>query len=95
MLVNNAGISGPWVDVPDTAPADLIPVFGVNVLGPIRVTHDFLPLLEASEAPRIVMVSGGLGSIGITSDPDRLESTIPGLTYQPSKTALNMIRATP
>lgn len=37
------------------------------------------------------MVSSGMGSLAITTDPDRIESTLIGLTYPSSKTALNMI----
>ena len=36
--------------------------FAINVFGPIRVTHAFLPLLRAAEHPRIVNVSSGAGS---------------------------------
>jgi NAD(P)-dependent dehydrogenase (short-subunit alcohol dehydrogenase family) len=32
-----------------------------------------------------------MGSFGVTLDPDRLESTLHGLVYPSSKTALNMI----
>ena len=38
-----------------------------------------------------MMVSSGMGSISITSDPERVESGIIGLPYPSSKTALNMI----
>lgn len=91
VLINNAGISGPEVSVGETAPADFLGAFGVNLLGPVRVTRTFLPLLEASELPRIVMVSSGMGSIGVTSDPERLESTVESLVYTSSKSALNMV----
>jgi NAD(P)-dependent dehydrogenase (short-subunit alcohol dehydrogenase family) len=37
------------------------------------------------------MVSSGMGSIAVTSDPSRLESRLVGLIYSSSKTALNMI----
>ncbi len=37
------------------------------------------------------MVSSGMGSLTITSDPNRLESTLLTLPYTASKTALNMI----
>jgi NAD(P)-dependent dehydrogenase (short-subunit alcohol dehydrogenase family) len=50
-----------------------------------------VPLLHRSAAPRIVMVSSGMGSIAVTSDPDRMESTLVSLGYPSSKTALNMI----
>jgi len=91
VLVNNAGISGPRALPADTKPTDLIPVFGVNLLGPVRVTNTFLPLLQQSARPRLVMVSSGLGSFAITQDRARLESTIWGLSYPASKAALNMV----
>jgi NAD(P)-dependent dehydrogenase (short-subunit alcohol dehydrogenase family) len=91
VLVNNAGISGRRAGPEDTDPADFLPVYGVNVLGPVRVTTAFLPLLRKSRAPRLVMVSSGMGSFGVTTDPRRLESTLHGLVYPSSKAALNMV----
>lgn len=91
VLVNNAGIGGTRAAPPDTVPADFLPVFGVNLLGPVRVTHAFLPLLRESSDARLVMVSSGMGSFGVTTDPDRLESTLHGLVYPSSKSALNMV----
>ena len=91
VLVNNAGIGGTRRPPRETTPADFIPVYGVNVLGPVRTTLAFLPLLDRSPQPRVVMVSSGIGSFGVTTDPDRLESTLVGLVYPSSKTALNMI----
>jgi NAD(P)-dependent dehydrogenase (short-subunit alcohol dehydrogenase family) len=66
-------------------------VFETNVFGPVRVTRAFLPLLDRSAAPRIVMVSSGVGSLTLTADPARVESRIVALTYPSSKSALNMI----
>lgn len=91
VLVNNAGIGGRFVGPEETSPADFLPVYGVNLLGPVRVTTAFLPLLRKSQAPRLVMVSSGMGSFGVTTDPRRLESTIHGLVYPSSKAALNMV----
>ncbi|MBL7499504.1 SDR family NAD(P)-dependent oxidoreductase [Frankia sp. CNm7] len=91
VLVNNAGIGGVRKTPADTVPADFLAVFGVNLLGPVRMTHAFLPLLRESAAPRLVMVSSGMGSFGVTTDPDRLESTLHGLVYPSSKAALNMV----
>ncbi|WP_034609330.1 SDR family NAD(P)-dependent oxidoreductase [Cellulomonas sp. URHD0024] len=91
VLVNNAGVPGGFVSPRVTVAAHFLPVYGVNVLGPVRTTHAFLPLLDRSSQPRIVMVSSGMGSFGITSDPDRFESTLHALTYTSSKAALNMI----
>jgi NAD(P)-dependent dehydrogenase (short-subunit alcohol dehydrogenase family) len=91
VLVNNAGVAGAGRPTLDTEPADFLPVYAVNVLGPVRVTHTFLPLLTASHRPRLVMVSSGLGSVARVSDPERAESRVPGMVYQSSKAALNMI----
>jgi NAD(P)-dependent dehydrogenase (short-subunit alcohol dehydrogenase family) len=92
VLVNNAGISGGFRPDPlDTVPADFLACYGVNLLGPVRVTHAFLPLLRRAELPRVVMVSSGMGSLTVTTDPDRIESGFVGLVYPSSKAALNMV----
>lgn len=91
VLINNAGITGELIAPEETLPQHLIPVFRVNVLGPVRVTHAFLPLLRAAHDPRVVMVSSGAGSLTITTDPDRKEASFPHLLYPVSKAALNMI----
>ena len=91
VLINNAGIIGPGVDVAHTQPTDFLACFGVNLLGPVRVTNALMALLARSAHPRIVMVSSGMGSITVTTDPDRLESSIHNLVYSSSKAALNMV----
>lgn len=91
VLINNAGITGELVGPEETLPQHLIPAFRVNVFGPVRVTHAFLPLLHAAHDPRVVMVSSGAGSLTITNDPERKESTYPHLMYPASKAALNMM----
>ncbi len=91
VLINNAGIVGERVPPLETGPEHFLACFGVNLLGPVRVTRAMLPLLEASDHPRIVMVSSGMGSIGVTSDPQRHESGIISLVYPSSKAALNMV----
>jgi NAD(P)-dependent dehydrogenase (short-subunit alcohol dehydrogenase family) len=91
VLINNAGISGGRVPVPEVAPEHIAHVFETNVYGLVRVTRAFLPALERSENPVIVNVSSGMGSIAITSDPERVESTIVSLPYPASKTAVNML----
>jgi NAD(P)-dependent dehydrogenase (short-subunit alcohol dehydrogenase family) len=91
VLINNAGIPGPRTDPLETGPAELLAAYQTNVFGPVRVTRAFLPLLRRSAAPRVVMVSSGMGSIGRTSDPARVERSFVSLVYPSSKTALNMI----
>jgi NAD(P)-dependent dehydrogenase (short-subunit alcohol dehydrogenase family) len=91
VLVNNAGISGGMVPVPEVTPALVEHVFATNVVGVVRVTQAFVPLLERSANPVIVNVSSGMGSLAITTDPERFESTLIGLQYPASKAAVNML----
>ncbi len=91
VLVNNAGISGGMVPIPEVTPELVERVFATNVVGIVRVTQAFTPLLKRSANPVIVNVSSGMGSITITSDPERLESSIVGLQYPASKAAVNML----
>jgi NAD(P)-dependent dehydrogenase (short-subunit alcohol dehydrogenase family) len=91
VLVNNAGIVGAFTPVPDTTPDDVAHVLATNVLGIVRVTRAFLPLLERSTNPVVVNVSSGMGSFAVTTDPERLESSIVGLAYPASKAAVTML----
>ncbi len=88
VLVNNAGIAGGFQAPADVTADSLRPVYETNVFGAVRVTHAALPLLLASAAPRIVNVASGLGSLGVVTNPDRMESQFPALAYGSSKTAL-------
>jgi len=91
VLVNNAGVVGSRAEVLETGPAELLACYATNVFGPVRVTRAFVPLLRRSANPRVVMVSSGLGSFAVTTDPSRIESRIVALGYPSSKSALNMI----
>jgi NAD(P)-dependent dehydrogenase (short-subunit alcohol dehydrogenase family) len=91
VLVNNAGIGGAAKPVGEVTGSDMQTTYDTNVFGVVRVTHAFLPLLEASAAPVVVNVSSGLASLAVTSDPDRIESQVNLLDYNSSKTALVMV----
>jgi NAD(P)-dependent dehydrogenase (short-subunit alcohol dehydrogenase family) len=91
VLVNNAGISGGLKPLPDVTPGDVEHVLATNVVGLVRVTQAFLPLLERSDNPVVVNVSSGMGSLAVTTDPDRVESTFVGLGYPASKSAVTML----
>jgi NAD(P)-dependent dehydrogenase (short-subunit alcohol dehydrogenase family) len=91
VLVNNAGIAGAFKPVSETTPADVERILATNVVGIVRVTQAFVPLLERSPNPVVVNVSSGMGSLGVTTDPARLESTLVGLGYPASKAAVNML----
>lgn len=90
VLVNNAGISGPfdpvtWTQDPTTLDLDVVrQVVDVNVYGVVRVTNAMLPLLRRSPAPRIVNASSSMGSLGRQPGPVMA-------AYAPSKTFLNGI----
>ncbi|HWT95560.1 MAG TPA: SDR family NAD(P)-dependent oxidoreductase [Solirubrobacteraceae bacterium] len=91
VLVNNAGILGDHVPLREITAEHLRPVFETNVLGVVRVTQAFLPHLERADAPVVVNVSSGMGSMTVTGDPSRVEHGIANVTYSPSKAAVNMI----
>jgi NAD(P)-dependent dehydrogenase (short-subunit alcohol dehydrogenase family) len=91
VLVNNAGISGGLKPVPEVTPGDVAQVLATNVVGLVRVTQAFLPLLARSGNPVVVNVSSGMGSLAVTSDPERVESTFVGLGYPASKSAVTML----
>ncbi len=103
VLINNAGISstlGPKAALgdivaagrPSTATlAEVRAVFETNVFGPVAVIQAMLPLLREAPAGRIVNVSSGGGSLSLLSDPATPFRAGMGVTYGPSKTALNAI----
>ncbi|KRE21514.1 SDR family NAD(P)-dependent oxidoreductase [Agromyces sp. Soil535] len=91
VLVNNAGIAGSLSPPRDTRADDVLRVYETNVFGIVRMMHAFIPLLERSTAPVVVNVGSGMGSLAVTTDPERLESTLVGIGYPSSKTAVNMI----
>jgi NAD(P)-dependent dehydrogenase (short-subunit alcohol dehydrogenase family) len=90
VLVNNAGISGPfdpvtWNQDPTTLSLDTLrDVVDVNVYGVIRVTNAMLPMLRRSSAPRIVNASSSMGSLERRPGPIMA-------AYSPSKTFLNSV----
>lgn len=93
VLVNNAGITGPFRHVHDFTADDAAEVLLTNVVGYVRVMHAFLPLLERSSDPRIINVSSGLGSFGLLHDESTKESSAGQPLYSASKAAVNMLSA--
>jgi NAD(P)-dependent dehydrogenase (short-subunit alcohol dehydrogenase family) len=91
VLINNAGIAGKIGLAGEVTAADIQYVYDVNVLGAVRTTLAFLPLLERSQSPVIVNVSSGLGSLTHTTDPDSPASQWILPAYCSSKAALNML----
>jgi NAD(P)-dependent dehydrogenase (short-subunit alcohol dehydrogenase family) len=91
VLINNAGAPGKGIAPADATVEEIHSVYDANVYGPIRVTHAFLPLLRAADHPRVVMVSSGVGSFAVVTDPEQPSSKFHELAYSSSKAALNMI----
>lgn len=83
VLINNAGIIADGDDAALTITPEIFEgAFRTNTLGPWLVSQAFLPLLEKSDAPRIVNVSSSGGQLG-----DGADGWAPA--YCVSKTALN------
>ncbi len=91
-LVNNAGIAESFTHQPFDEPIEVVKaVYEVNTFGPIRLTQAALPLLKASGAGRVVMLSSELGSLNSLLDPENQFYGINALGYNSSKTALNAV----
>jgi len=91
VLINNAGITGVVLPAGEMTAAQVQAVYDVNVLGPVRMLHAFLPLLERSASPVVVNVSSGLGSLTYSADPQGQYSKLIAPAYCSSKAALNML----
>jgi NAD(P)-dependent dehydrogenase (short-subunit alcohol dehydrogenase family) len=92
VLINNAGILGPWkTPLAEVVAVDADNVLQTNVLGAVRTIQVFLPMLQRSPAPVIVNVSSAMGSFTRVIDPTSDESAYPLPFYQVSKAALNML----
>lgn len=90
VLVNNAGIVGPRRPLGDITASEVFPTLDTNVLGVVRVTHAFLPLLRRAEHPRIVNVSSGTGRLTWQHEAGWPQENAPPI-YSMSKAALTML----
>jgi NAD(P)-dependent dehydrogenase (short-subunit alcohol dehydrogenase family) len=92
VLINNAGIAVDMTKAPsEVRMQDMKAVYEVNLFGPVRVTQAFLPLLKNAAHARIVMMSSGVGSLTLITDPTSIYSTVNLLDYTSSKVALNAV----
>jgi NAD(P)-dependent dehydrogenase (short-subunit alcohol dehydrogenase family) len=87
VLVNNAGIMLEHDARTDFPVATWRETFETNLFGSVAVTNAFLPLLEKSDAPRVVNVSAILGSLSEISKPQM--KTWIRTSYSASKAGLN------
>ena len=90
VLVNNAGTFGPRGPLADTTAAEALATLDTNVLGVVRLTHAFLPLLRAAADPRIVNVSSGTGRLTWQHESGWPQEKAPPV-YSTSKAALTML----
>ncbi|AGL17417.1 SDR family NAD(P)-dependent oxidoreductase [Actinoplanes sp. N902-109] len=91
VLVNNAGIEGPTTPIDQATATDVAAVLDTNLLGVVRVTNAFLPLLRASAGPRIVNVSSGTGSFALTEQNSWWDLALVPPVYAVTKTALTKL----
>lgn len=91
LLINNAGIAGEMPPAEHLNGEHASWVFNTNVIGVVRVTNAFLPLLRSSAAPAVINVTSGVGSIALTLDPERVESQVIAPLYTASKAAVSML----
>ncbi|MCI0157787.1 SDR family NAD(P)-dependent oxidoreductase [Leifsonia shinshuensis] len=89
VLINNAGISGGRVPVAELTADHVRTVYETNVFGVVRVTQAFLPLLQAAEAPAVIVVTSGLGSFHQVTETEW--GRYGSITYSSSKSAATML----
>lgn len=92
ILINNAGISAEELGSGTTSKttADVLHrTFETNFFGPVALTQKLLPLLQKSDAGRIVNMSSILGSQTLHADPNSPIYGFKALAYDASKAALN------
>ena len=93
ILINNAGVLlDPYVSVTALSVDNWRKTFETNVFAVVGLTQTLLPLIQKSEAGRIVNLSSILGSLTLNRDPNSpiaAASTF-NTHYNASKAALNM-----
>ena len=89
VLINNAGIGGGMPQNISTVKIETLrKVFETNFFGAVQTTQQFINLLKKSNAPVIVNVSSGLGSLTLHNSTQNPNYEIYDV-YSCSKTALN------
>ena len=93
ILVNNAGTLLPGDAVaPSQVPISVLrETYDINVFGLAAVTQAFWPLLNKSDAARLVNVSSLLGSVAYNADWNSPIGSFKLLAYNSSKSAVNTI----
>ena len=88
ILVNNAGLLIKGEDlIEHTSSANLLQTLDTNVVGPLRITQAFLPLIRRGQHKKIIHISSIMGSLARSG-----KST--SRSYRISKAGLNMLSRT-
>jgi len=91
VLVNNAAVNSVVAPLEQTSAEDAAAELDANLLGALRVTNAFVPLLRASQHARVVNVSSTVGSFAATLEYDMFDWQVVPPVYAISKTALTML----
>jgi NAD(P)-dependent dehydrogenase (short-subunit alcohol dehydrogenase family) len=83
VLINNAGVEGPPEGAVDVELAEAHQVLETNLFGAWRLAQAMVPLLLASDDPRVVNVSSGMGQLADMGGGSS--------AYRISKAALNAL----
>ncbi|KAJ2957026.1 hypothetical protein NQZ79_g7209 [Umbelopsis isabellina] len=85
VLINNSGIIAPKPSVSHTAKPELwSDIYETNVVGVVRVTQHFLPVLRKKDTRQVINIGSDSGSLELANRPDL------NAPYHCSKAALNM-----
>lgn len=92
VLVNNAGVSVDftWHNGSISPRQAINDTLTTNTVSVVALTECFVPLLEASENPRVLFISSELGSFHHVSNPSDPFYQLRAEGYRMSKAALNM-----
>jgi len=86
LIIANAGHASSFLTARETSTSDMLQLYQINTLGPLRLFQATISLLEASDSPKFVLISSSVGSIGLMDD-----DTSPALAYGCSKVAANFL----
>lgn len=83
-LINNAAVNTTGGSLEQLEEAALAEMFLVNTIAPLMFSIELLPFLQAGEAPRVVNISSGAGSL------EGAARSRSNLGYSATKAAMNM-----
>ena len=86
VVIANAGISKNYATVLGSSPEDFLDHFNVNTIGPVLLFQATWSLLDRVEAPKFVVLSSIIGTIGGME-----KVPLPAVAYGVSKAAINYV----